>query len=391
MELQSLQLEHFRSYPSLNLQLGPGMHVFAGANAQGKTNLLEAVYFAATGHSPRTNQESDMIAWDADIARVTGNYMSEIRGSFTVEASLGRKVSADGTRTGGVQKRIKVNGTPRQIADLSGLIPIVLFLVDDLEIIRGEPARRRSFLDTDLAAMSRTYGWVLRQYTRVLDQRNRLLKIIRDGEASIDDLLPWNDQMASFGGRLLEVRKRFVDDLNSVSVSVYQGLTNSPQGMTIGYRREWGDPDIPLATRDEFAAQLAQALDATMTEEVRRGSSLVGPHRDDLSIHIDGKDVRQYGSQGEQRTAALALRVAEFTLLHQLIGEPPVLLLDDILSELDRTRRAALLDHLAPVAQVIVTTTDVDAVGLPPHTHVQLYRVTQGMVEPLGPAPTETP
>ena len=361
------------------------MHVFAGANAQGKTNLLESVYFIATGRSPRTNQEADLIAWDADVAHVSGVFASERRGAFVIETALGRKApSADGRRSGSVQKRIKVNGAARQVADLAGLVPVVLFLVDDLEIIRGEPARRRAFLDTDLSAMSRTYGWALRQYARVLDQRNRLLKDIRDGQADPAQLHPWSEQLAAFGGRLLEVRTRFVADLTGDCLRVYQGLTSSPQGMTIAYRRDWGDAEASPETRDAFTALLADALVELEAEEMRRGVSLAGPHRDDLQILVDGKDVRQFGSQGEQRTAALALRVAEFYLLHRLVGEAPVLLLDDILSELDRTRRAALLDHLAPIAQVIVTTTDVDAVGLPPHAQVQQYRVTQGAITPIS-------
>ncbi|HEY3376447.1 MAG TPA: DNA replication and repair protein RecF, partial [Armatimonadota bacterium] len=244
MELQHLQLSAFRSYPSLDLTLGPGMHVFAGANAQGKTNLLEAVYLAATGRSPRTNHEGELIAWDAEIARVVGTFASTQRGDFTVEVSLARRATHSETQRGGsAQKRLKVNGAPRQLTDVAGLVPIVLFLVDDLDIIRGEPARRRAFLDTDLAAMSRTYAWALRQYTRVVEQRNRLLKDIREGQAELSALWPWNDQLASFGARVMEVRVRFLTDLNRVSISAYQGLTNSSQGMTVTYRREWGDAD----------------------------------------------------------------------------------------------------------------------------------------------------
>ena len=357
------------------------MHVFAGANAQGKTNLLEAVYFAATGHSPRTHQEHELIAWEADVARVVADFSSTQRGTFTVEASLGRKLTPEGRRATGVSKRWKVNETPRQLADLAGLVPVVLFLVDDLDIIRGEPARRRSFLDTDLAAMSRTYAWALRQYTRVIEQRNRVLKDLRDGHAAREDLLPWNEQLATFGGRLLEVRTRFIADINTVSGTVYQGLTGSPQQLAVTYLRDGDEGQTAPATREAFATGLRDALDAAHAEEIRRGSSLVGPHRDELRFTVDARDVRQFGSQGEQRTAALALRVAEFTLLHRLLGEPPVMLLDDILSELDRTRRGALLDHLAPVAQVIVTTTDIDAIGLPAHGHVRLYQVARGEVK----------
>jgi DNA replication and repair protein RecF len=380
VELRRLHLEAFRSYPDLALELGAGMHVFAGANAQGKTNLLEAVYLTATGRSPRTNQEGELIAWDAGVGRATGEFHSERRGEFTIEVSLGRK--GENLRGGAAQKRIKVNGGARSVTDLAGLVPVVLFLVEDMEIVRGEPARRREFLDNDLAAMSRTYAWALRNYGRVLDQRNRLLKDIRDGAARLEDLWAWNGQLAAYGGRLMEVRARFLADLNPLSVPVYQGLTASQQGMTVQYRREWGDPEASPVTRDEFAALLDDALAETAQEEVRRGSTLAGPHRDDLSFLVDGKDVRQYGSQGEQRTAALALRVAEFKLLGTLLGEPPVLLLDDILSELDRTRRAALLEHLASVAQVIVTTTDVDAAGLPARPDVHLYRVASGTVTP---------
>ncbi len=382
MEIRRLRLEHFRNYSALDLTLGSGMHIFSGANAQGKTNLLEAVYAAATGRSARTNQDGEMIAWKADIARVVADFESVHRGALLIELSLGRKGGvAERPHGGTAQKRLKVNGAVRSLADLAGVVPVVLFLVDDLEIIRGEPARRRAFLDSDLSAMSRTYAWAWRRYSRVLEQRNRLLKEMRDGVVDVESLQPWNAQLAAFGGRLLEVRTRFLTDLSSETGPVYAALTNSPQQLTLRYRRGWGDPEAAPATRDEFAAMLADALDKAWPEEIRRGGSLVGPHRDDLLILVDGRDIRQYGSQGEQRTAALALRVAEFSLLHRLLGEAPVLLLDNILSELDRTRRGALLAHLAPLAQVIVTTTDVDALGLPTRADVHLYSVTDGMVE----------
>jgi len=359
------------------------MHVFAGANAQGKTNLLEAVYLAATGRSPRTNQESELIHWEREIARVTADVVSERRGAFTIEVSLGRKVPAlepEKRRGGTVEKRFKVNGTPRAVSDLAGLAPVVLFLVDDLEIIRGEPARRREFLDTDLSALSRTYQWALRQYGRVVDQRNKLLKDIREGMGDPFALGPWNEQLATFGGRVLEVRARFVADLNRETAPVYQGLSASTQEMTLAYQREWSEEPVGEGTRDDYARSITAAVREMEGEEIRRGSSLVGPHRDDISVLVDGKDVRRFGSQGEQRTAALALRVAECRLTRQLVGEPPLLLLDDVLSELDHSRRAALLDHLAPMGQVLLTTTDVDAFGLPAHTAVRISQVAHGVV-----------
>lgn len=360
------------------------MHIFAGANAQGKTNLLEAVYLAATGRSPRTSQESELIAWDREVARVTAGFDSERRGEFSIEVSLGRKagvVEGSAARRGaGAEKRLKVNGAARSAADLAGLAPVVLFLADDLEIVRGEPARRRAFLDTDLSAMSRTYQWALRQYQRVLDQRNRLLKDIRDGLAPAAGLPPWDAQLAAFGGRLLEVRLRFVADLNAQTVPVYRGLTASEQEMTVFYRREWGDPEAEASSRDALAALLADVLEESVEEDIRRGATLAGPHRDDLQMLVGGKDIRAFGSQGEQRTAAVALRVAECGLLRQLVDEWPVLLLDDIFSELDRARREALLGYLTPLDQVIITTTDVDAIGLPPGAAARVYRVNEGTV-----------
>jgi DNA replication and repair protein RecF len=345
--------------------------------------LLEAVYLAATGRSPRTSQESELIAWDQEVARVSADYVSDRRGLFTVDVSLGRRTAGEGNearRGGSAEKRIKVNGVQRNLADLAGLVPVVLFLVDDLEIIRGEPARRRDFLDTDLSTMSRTYQWAWRQYTRVLEQRNRLLKDIREGQAHAADLPPWDAQLAAFGGRLLEVRLRFVSDLNGQTTTVYQGLSASAQEMTVAYRRDWGDLEASPASRDALSALLLEAIDASVEEEIRRGSTLVGPHRDDMQILVGGKDVRYFGSQGEQRTAAVALRVAECTLLHQLVDEWPILLLDDIFSELDRTRRGALLGFLTPINQVILTTTDVDAIGLPEDAPVTIYRVSGGQI-----------
>ena len=360
------------------------MHIFAGANAQGKTNVLEAVYLAATGRSPRTSQDSELIAWHGEVARVVAELESARRGHFTVEVSLGRRTAGEGSATrrgGSAEKRIKVNGASRNLADLAGLAPVVLFLADDLEIIRGEPARRRAFLDTDLSTMSRTYQWALRQYLRVLDQRNRLLKDIREGGASAADLPAWDMQLAAFGARLLEVRLRFVADLNAQTMPVYRGLSASAQELTVTYRREWGDPEACPLTREALGAMLLQAITDSAEEEMRRGTTLVGPHRDDVQMLVGGKDVRYFGSQGEQRTAAVALRVAECMLQRQLVDEWPILLLDDIFSELDRTRRAALLGYLTPITQVILTTTDVDAIGLPAALPVQVYRVREGVVE----------
>lgn len=387
VELTRLQLDHFRSYPALEITLGPGLHIFAGANAQGKTNLLEAVYLTATGRSPRTHQDAELITWDADVARVTADYNSAVRGPFAVAVSLARRTPGSGheSRRGGpAVKQVKINGALRKPGDLAGLVPIVLFLIEDLDIVRGEPARRREFLDNDLSAMSRTYGMTLRQYQHVLEQRNRHLKDIRDGQASLDALAAWDTQLASYGGRVMEVRTRFIHDLNTVTGEVYRGLTASTQELSVLYRSEWAGEGEGTLTRDAYAVRLLDVLAEVVRDEVQRGTTLVGPHRDDLQFLVDGKDVRLYGSQGEQRTAALALRVAQFTLLQQLFGEPPVLLLDDILSELDRTRRAGLLEHLAPLAQVIMTTTDIDAMGLPPHADAHFYRVSPGQVVPVS-------
>jgi DNA replication and repair protein RecF len=379
VELRHLRLEHTRNYIELDVPFASGTYVFSGANAQGKTNLLEAVYLAATGHSPRTSHEGDLLMWGEDVARVVAEFVSPVRGPVTIEVALGRKPGSDDGR-GGVVKRLKVNGVPRQMTALAGLVPVVLFLIEDLEIIRGEPACRRAFLDTELSAISRTYAWAFRQYTRVLEQRNRLLKEIRDGRADREQLAPWSAQLAGFGARLLEVRLRFIADLSHETQTAYAGLTASTQGLTLAYRHDGGE--LP-SHREALGCYLTEALATVEGEEIRRGTSLVGPHRDDLHLCVDGKDVRQFGSQGEQRTAALALRVAECTLLERLLGEPPVLLLDDILSELDRTRRHALLAFLTPMTQVILTTTDVDALGLPTRPEVTRYQVHAGQLELL--------
>ncbi len=190
---------------------GVGHAYLLRCECPGENHLLEAVYAVATGHSARTNQEGELIAWEADIARVIADFASTRRGALTIELSLGRKGdAAKGRAAGRRTSALKSTGRRATSAELAGVVPVVLFLVDDLEIIRGEPARRRAFLDRDLSAMSRTYAWTLRQYSRVVEQRNRLLKDIRDGMGDADSLPPWTAQLAAFGGRLLEVRTRFL-------------------------------------------------------------------------------------------------------------------------------------------------------------------------------------
>jgi DNA replication and repair protein RecF len=383
VEIRKLTLENIRNYSELTIELSTGAHLFAGANAQGKTNLLEAVYLCATGRSARASfwQDAELITWGQDTARVMAEFYSERRGEFTVEIDLARKQETDKSMpAGGAVKKLKINDVERMPKDLSGLTPLVLFMVEDLEIVRGEPQNRRNFMDVDLGVMSKSYTAAAQQYKTNLDQRNRLLKELRDRDGNTDDLWAWSQGVATAGARILDIRLRFIRNISTLTRDIYQRLTNSTQEMVVEYVPGWTEADLNECNREDLHAILLLALEESVPEELRRGLTAAGPHRDDLRILVEGKDVRRYGSQGEGRTAALALRIAEFQLLTKMFEETPILMLDDILSELDGTRRAALLSAVASGGQTLLTTTDTDAYGLGDTDNVYKYEVINGSI-----------
>ncbi|TAK75251.1 MAG: DNA replication/repair protein RecF [Dehalococcoidia bacterium] len=364
MYLARLTLNDLRTFRRLEVELTPGIHVITGANAQGKSNLLEAIAMLATTRSQRGGVDLDLISWDAlaedpiPAARMEAEVVTAA-GREQLEVSIVGQVVAVGVPPQRAGRRFRVNGVARRASDLIGRLRVVFFAADDLSIIDGPPAHRRRYLDITLSQLDAAYVRALQRYARVLEQRNSLLKRLQERRGKPDELDFWDGELAEAGAVILAARAEALRALGRDAATTYAELAASEsEALEVIY-----EPRVPPAVaarlrEHDLAEQLLEALVAGRTEDVRRGLSLVGPHRDDVRFLIGGHAAGVSASRGQQRSAALALRLAEVAYSKARTGDAPVLLLDDILSELDPARRARVLAVAYGVDQVLITTPD---------------------------------
>ena len=338
----------------LEVEFGPGPQLVWGPNAAGKTSLLEAIVLAAWGRSHRTSTDPELIRWGADLARVEGR-----AGDETIEVALIRPGSpATGSGTGSGRKRIRVNGVPRRAGGLVGLLRTVVFAPEEMLLVAGPPGLRRSALDQLAGQRSPAYLRDLATYGRILQQRNGLLRSIREETAARADLRYWDGPLLDAGGAIVAERLRLLEALAEPLALAHAEIApdEMPAGR-LGLRYETNASRLPgESPRDA----LARRLEETAEKEVWNGTTLVGPHRDDLVFELGGRDLAGFASRGQQRTAILAFKLAELDLLTVLDGRPPLLLLDDVFSELDPARRSHLVRRIADLPQAFVTTTTLE-------------------------------
>ncbi|MDQ7842721.1 MAG: DNA replication/repair protein RecF [Armatimonadota bacterium] len=363
MRLTHLRLVQFRNHRHTDVAPGPGLTLFVGGNAQGKSALLEAVQVAATGRSFRARQDLEMIAFGGEWARVRAGVE---RGGRLEEIDIVLR-REDGAGAPRVTRELRINGVSVRRGELFGHLRCVLAAPDDAEVVTGPPHRRRQVLDQLLAQISPAYYYVALRYGRVLAQRNRLLRLRGRG------LEVWDEQLAALGARLTVRRRQLVDRLARVAAPVYATLCQGRERLVLEYR-----PSLRGEAEAALVEWAREALLRRRAEEAAGGATLVGPHRDDLALLLDGRDLRAYGSRGQQLTAMLALRLAERSVLLEETGEEPVLLLDDVFLTLDASRQAYLLESVRGV-QTLMTVTTAPQVDLPPGALV--YRIRDGAVE----------
>jgi DNA replication and repair protein RecF len=386
MYLRHLSLTNFRNYARQELPLGPGAVLLLGENAQGKTNLLEAAFLLATGRSERADSDADFIAWPVrgdpqPVARVVGTAQ---RGDaeVSVEVAVAGREGARGALV--ASKRFKLNGVPRRASDVIGAITAVLFTTDDMELVKGSPSGRRRYLDVMLSQVDRPYLRALQRYTKVVTQRNALLKRVQEGASRRDELTYWDEELARDGATLLVTRARAVADLALSAAEVHGRLSGEREHFALAYAPRFSDawPPARLAAADaaDAASALLDRLQQTHPRDVAAGVTLIGPHRDDLGMTLGGEPASAFASRGQQRTAALALRLAEARLLHERGGERPILLLDDVLSELDESRRESVLEAIE-ADQVLITSADPDRFGAAYVAGAQVWRIAGGVAQ----------
>jgi DNA replication and repair protein RecF len=350
-----LSIRDLRGYDALDAVFGRGPQLVWGPNAAGKTSLLEGIVLAAWGRSHRTAADGELVRWGADLARVevrVGRAEDPSDAPDAIEVGLVR------TPSGGARKRIRVNGVPRRAAALAGSLRTVMFAPEEMLLVSGSPSLRRDAMDRLAGQRAPAYLRELATYGRTLQQRNGLLRQIRDEQATRDQLHFWDTTLLDAGAAVRTERMRLLDALAEPLAAAHEEIAPDEAALgALGIRYVTNAPQLPgESAREALARRLAETAD----KEIWNGTTLVGPHRDDLSFELDGRPMASFASRGQQRTAILAFKLAELDLLTELDGRPPLLLLDDVFSELDPNRRSHLVRRIAQLPQAFVTTTTLE-------------------------------
>lgn len=358
MILKSVALSHFRNYDDLYMEFDKGTNILYGDNAQGKTNVLESIYVSGTTKSHKGSKDRELIQFGQEEAHIR-----------TIVEKGGLDYQIDMHLKKNKSKGIAINRMPiKRASELFGILNIVFFSPEDLNIIKNGPSERRRFLDVELCQLDKIYLYNLTKYNKVLNQRNRLLKDISFRPELLDTLAVWDMQLIEYGRKIIRARKEFVEELNGIVYEIHKKISGNKEELVLNY-----EPDV-------LEENLEQELARCREKDLRFGQTSVGPHRDDLCFMIQEIDVRKFGSQGQQRSCALSLKLSEIELVKKSIRETPVLILDDVLSELDSNRQNFLLNSIHDI-QTVITCTGLDEFVRNRFEINKIFKVVSGTVE----------
>lgn len=368
MYIEELQLSNYRNYEKLSLQFSPKINVFIGENAQGKTNVMESIYVLAMAKSHRTSNDKELIHWDADYGKIEGVVRKKY-GPLPIELTLSKK-----------GKKGKINHLEQtRLSNYIGQMNVVMFAPEDLNVVKGSPQIRRRFIDMEIGQISSVYLYDLLNFQKVLKQRNHLLKM-NQGKSDMNDVMfdVYTEQYIQAAIKIIHKRFYFMELLQAWAEPIHSGISRGLEQLEIKYRPVSGmESDWTI---EKMTSHLEQKLVAAKQRELERGITLVGPHRDDLQFLVNGYDVQTFGSQGQQRTTALSLKLAEIELIKQETKEAPILLLDDVLSELDDYRQSHLLNTIQGEVQTFVTTTSVEGINHETIQQAEMFHVKHGAI-----------
>ena len=410
MYLRHLSLTNFRNYARLELDFPTRVVVLQGDNAQGKTNLLEAIYYLAITRSPHADSDRQLINWlayqeELPFARLVAEVEYD-DGPRSIEITLMQAPGSPEMSTPTILRRsFKVNGVKQRAIDMVGQMQVVLFLPEDIDLVSGAPARRRRYLDTTICQIDAYYCRHLQKYNRILAQRNSLLRILRDRREDPHQLSFWDEKLIEWGSYLIARRRQILERMNQCVEQTHPELTGNNEHLRLCYKpsvviedqgilhQDFSTPlyKQPTVSQEEvqrIEGRFADQLQRDRALEIARGSTQHGPHRDDICFMVDRVDMRTYGSRGQQRTVALSLKFAEVVLMREETNETPILLLDDVLSELDAPRRNCLFSTVRDAEQVVITTTDVHLFPRDFLSRTRLWRVQEGCIRSENPPET---
>ena len=358
MYIESIELKNYRNYEYLSIDFHEGTNIFYGDNAQGKTNVLEAVYLCGTTKSHRGSKDRDIIRFDSEESHIR---MMVRKDNISHKIDMHLKKSKS--------KGIAIDGIPiKKAAELFGIVNMVFFSPEDLNIIKNGPAERRRFMDLELCQLNKVYLQDLANYNKVLNQRNKLLKDIGYSQGLMATLDIWDLQLANYGKKIISLREQFLQELNAILTKIHSNLTGGKESIQLEYE--------PSVRAENFDIQLAEDRE----KDLKMKLTSSGPHRDDFCVRVNGIDIRKFGSQGQQRTAALSLKLSEIYLVKKITRENPILLLDDVLSELDSNRQNYLLKSIHDI-QTMITCTGLDEFVQNQFSIHKVFHVENGAIE----------
>lgn len=363
MYVKYLNLVNFRNYENINLELCDGTNVFQGDNAQGKTNILESIYYSSVGKSHRTNKDKELISWEHSETYIN---------AYVVKKRLDKKLNIKLFKDG--KKAININSIKiSKLQELVGVLNVVMFSPEDLNIVKDSPAFRRKFLDIELCKLDKKYYYCLAAYKKVLNERNVILKKY---SVNMDMLDVYDIRLAEFGSYIIRQRLDYIEKLNEFSKSIHVDITQGKETIKFNYLMQ-------LRSTDNLQENLYDLIKNNRNKDLEKRITSIGPHRDDFSILINNMDVKTYGSQGQQRTSVLTIKFASLHIIKNLIGEYPLLLLDDVLSELDTKRQEYILKSIHGIQTLITCTGISDIKRHLEGNNMKIFNVDKGMVEEI--------
>ncbi|RFU66953.1 DNA replication/repair protein RecF [Bacillus sp. V59.32b] len=366
MHIENIKLKNYRNYTDLEVSFENKVNVILGENAQGKTNVMESIFVLAMAKSHRTSNDKDLIRWDAEYAKIEGRVRKK-NTSLPLELIISKK-----------GKKAKSNHIEQQkLSQYVGNMNVVMFAPEDLHLVKGSPQVRRRFIDMEIGQVSPVYLHEMNQFQKILQQRNHYLKLLqirKQTDTAMLDVL--TEQFVQSAAKIIEKRYQFLSLLQGWAEPIHSGISRNLEVLKIQYKPSLDVSESMDLTKmvDEFQEKFVKIR----TREIERGITLIGPHRDDLVFFVNGRDVQTFGSQGQQRTTALSLKLAEIELIQAEIGEYPILLLDDVLSELDDYRQSHLLNTIQGKVQTFVTTTSVEGINHQTLHEASTFYVAQG-------------
>jgi len=364
MILKSISYTNIRNLKSTFLEPSENITVFTGENAQGKTNLLEGIHICCTGRSHRTNKDNEVIKMGKETAYLDVKYQKR-DGEHRIEIALKSQN----------RKAISINGYPaKRLGELMGQINCVMFSPEDLSLVISGPGYRRKFIDIALSQINPKYFYALQNYQKVLLQRNNLLKKLSVNNSDIDTLSIWDEQLAKYGSEIYIFRKEFIEKITKKSAAIHNHISGGRENLSIIFISS-----IKGENREEAYNNFISSLNKNQSNDIRRQVTQIGTHRDDIKLMLDDIEVRTQGSQGQKRTTALSLKLSEIEIMHEYSGEMPILLLDDVFSELDKSRRKWLLKYIKNI-QTFITCVDIESTSLTNEENIKIIKVVDGQL-----------